>query len=180
MLSAVVPAMMAILCPKSSQSFSPTVRPSPFLLSALSSEGRTAVISSTDPIPSRSFRVTVSARRRSDDDEDDDHHRDALALNRAKTDIRNFLTQRAIQSFVFLLNSCRDAATVRWIEQKYEARNLDSFHGTGAFNLTKYPAWDDILTDLLFTPPDVVVVSTKVKRRGSKNNPYFNDVSSVF
>ena len=126
----------------------------------------------------RPFAVAAAAaRRRIDDDEDDLHHRDALALNRAKTDIRNFLTQRAIQSFLFLLNSCRDGATVRWLEQKYEVRNLDSFHGTGAFNLTKYPEWDSILTDLLITPPDVIVVSTKAKRRGSKNNPYFQDVS---
>lgn len=37
-------------------------------------------------------------------------------LNKARTDIRNFLTQRALQSFIFLLSHCRDTATVRWLE----------------------------------------------------------------
>ena len=170
--SVMASALMAILLPVSTQSFSPTMRPtSP--MSKPSQEG------STDPMfQRRPFGVAAAAaRRRNDDEEDGRHHRDVFALNRAKTDIRNFLTQRAIQSFMFLLNSCRDGATVRWLEQKFEVRNLDNFHGTGAFNLTKYPEWDNILTDLLFTPPDVIVVSTKAKRRGSKNNPYFQDVS---
>lgn len=37
-------------------------------------------------------------------------------INKARTDIRNFLTQRALQSFTFLLSHCRDTATVRWLE----------------------------------------------------------------
>ena len=47
---------------------------------------------------------------------DDDDGRDVAALNKARTDIRNFLTQRSIQSFIFLLHQCRDGATVRWLE----------------------------------------------------------------
>jgi len=121
----------------------------------------------------------MSARRNSDDEESAGRYNDAMERNRAKTCIRNFLTQRAIQSFMFLLKSCRDQATVLWLEDKYEVRNLDHFHGTGAFNLTKYPEWDGILMDLLFTAPDVIVVSTKAKRRGSKNNPYIEDVSQT-
>ena len=34
----------------------------------------------------------------------------------ARTDVRIFLTQRAVQSFVFLLKSCGDPHTVRWLE----------------------------------------------------------------
>jgi hypothetical protein len=45
-----------------------------------------------------------------------DEYRDVGQLNKARTDIRNFLTQRAVQSFIFLLSHCRDTATVRWIE----------------------------------------------------------------
>jgi predicted nucleic acid-binding protein len=41
---------------------------------------------------------------------------DALARNTARTCVRNFLTQRAIQSFTFLLEDCRDPHTVRWLE----------------------------------------------------------------
>ncbi len=33
-----------------------------------------------------------------------------------RTDLRQFLTQRSIQSFVFLLNQCQEGATVRWLE----------------------------------------------------------------
>jgi hypothetical protein len=46
----------------------------------------------------------------------DDRRGDVYALNKARTDIRNFLTQRSLQSFLFLLSTCRDSATVRWIE----------------------------------------------------------------
>jgi hypothetical protein len=48
--------------------------------------------------------------------ESDDRRDDVYALNKARTDIRNFLTQRSLQSFLFLLSTCRDSATVRWIE----------------------------------------------------------------
>lgn len=44
---------------------------------------------------------------------DSSSSRDAL---KARTDIRNFLTQRSIQSFVFLLNQCHEEHTVRWLE----------------------------------------------------------------
>jgi hypothetical protein len=48
--------------------------------------------------------------------DDDKEYYDALALNMARTDVRNFLTQRAIQSFIFLLLTFRDPHTVRWLE----------------------------------------------------------------
>lgn len=54
-----------------------------------------------------------------DDNKDDKNYRDALTLNRARTDIRHFLTQRSIQSFQFLLISCRDDVTSQWIEVCY-------------------------------------------------------------
>ena len=34
----------------------------------------------------------------------------------ARTDVRIFLTQRAVQSFIFLLKSCGDPHTVHWLE----------------------------------------------------------------
>jgi hypothetical protein len=65
--------------------------------------------------------LALPAGRRGGGDKDDDSggyysSRDAFALNKARTDIRNFLTQRAMQSFIFLLINCRDEATVRWLE----------------------------------------------------------------
>jgi hypothetical protein len=35
---------------------------------------------------------------------------------KSRTDLRQFLTQRSIQSFVFLLNQCKEGMTVRWLE----------------------------------------------------------------
>ena len=51
-------------------------------------------------------------------DPSDEHpsYEDALARNKARTDVRNFLTQRAIQSFICLLDHCRDPHTVAWVE----------------------------------------------------------------
>lgn len=43
---------------------------------------------------------------------------------KSRTDIRNFLTQRSIQSFAFLLNQCREEHTVRWLEVSRRIRRL--------------------------------------------------------
>lgn len=58
-------------------------------------------------------------------------------------------------------------------QKTYDFKNIDKFHGTGAFNLTQYPEWDSLLNDLLFQPNDVMIVSAKQRQRGSKDNPYF-------
>ena len=68
-----------------------------------------------------------SSRRRDDDD-----GRDVAALNKARTDIRNFLTQRSIQSFIFLLHQCRDGATVRWLEVSNQ-KHYQSLYNTGTY-----------------------------------------------
>jgi hypothetical protein len=50
--------------------------------------------------------------------------------------------------------------------------------------LTKFPAWDSLLSDMLEKPDDVVVVSAKRRGRGhggwSKHNPYLEEVSACF
>jgi hypothetical protein len=48
------------------------------------------------------------------------------AFPKARTDIRNFLTQRSIQSFVHLLNLCREEHTVRWLEVSFVKGRTDS------------------------------------------------------
>lgn len=96
----------------------------------------------------------------------------------ARTDVRIFLTQRAIQSFVFLLKSCGDPHTVRWLESNYELTNMENFHGTGAFNLTKWNSWESILIDMLMRPNEVLIIRLVIgqQRQGSHNgrrkNPY--------
>ena len=55
-----------------------------------------------------------------DDDDNDSvdyqRYKEALEHNTRRTDVRLFLTQRAIQSFINLLITCRDPHTVRWLE----------------------------------------------------------------
>ena len=61
----------------------------------------------------------------------------------------------------------------------YHFSNLEKYHGTGAFDLTRYGSWDTMLLDMLQQPPDVVVVSARRRGRGhggwSKDNPYLED-----
>jgi type II secretory pathway component PulJ len=108
--------------------------------------------------------------------EDKSDYEKALAHNKARTDVRNFLTQRSIQSFIFLLIETRNPHTVTWMERFGGWTNLESFHGTGALNMTLYPSWDSVLRGMMAEPQEEVIVSAK--RRGldrggwSKNNPY--------
>jgi hypothetical protein len=51
-----------------------------------------------------------------DENEESSFGASLSAVNAARTDVRNFLTQRALQSFLFLLTQCRDEATVHWFE----------------------------------------------------------------
>ncbi|CAB9510210.1 expressed unknown protein [Seminavis robusta] len=89
----------------------------------------------------------------------------AEELLRARTCVGNLLTQRAIQSFMFLLLSCRDPHTVHWLQNCIHTENLEHFHGTGAFNLTRFPNWDSVLVELL-SQPKTTMVATKTTRRG--------------
>lgn len=110
----------------------------------------------------------------------DDNDHDPFVRNKGRTDIRNLLTQRSFQSFVYLLNSVRDVHTAKWIEKVLEFKNLDSFHGTGAFNITKYPSWDAPLLELVGLDSEVVVVETSPsasqnRRRGWSNKAGYLD-----
>lgn len=51
-----------------------------------------------------------------DDPIDYERYKAALEHNTRRTDVRLFLTQRAMQSFINLLITCRDPHTVRWLE----------------------------------------------------------------
>ena len=62
---------------------------------------------------------------------------------------------------------------------------MEHYHGTGAFNLTKFDEWDSILRDMLSRPSDVVIVSAKGRRYDGgwqghdgkrKVNPYLEEV----
>ena len=50
----------------------------------------------------------------------------------SRIDVRNLLTQRSFQSFMFLCEECRDPHSGRWIEEFLGTKNLLQYHG-------KYP-----------------------------------------
>jgi len=103
------------------------------------------------------------------------------AFPKARTDIRLFLTQRSIQSFVYLLNQCREEHTVRWLEKTLDFPSIDNFHGTGAFNQTKFPEWDSIFLDCVDRPEEVMVMEVRQRRRQRKlsgHNDYFESLKS--
>ena len=80
-----------------------------------------------------------------------------------------------------------------------EVNNLENFHGTGAFNISKFPTWDGPLVEMINRPLEVMVVSVKTRARNhrgwsntgyldslgkpdakterSKDNPYLEEVS---
>lgn len=107
---------------------------------------------------------------------------DALDRNRARTDLRNFLTQRSIQSFVYLLNQCHDGHTVGWLEKTLDFPKIDSFHGTGAFNMTLFPEWDSLFLDMANRETEQVVVEVQQKTRShrgwSHQSNYLNAMSA--
>ena len=111
-----------------------------------------------------------------DSEGDSESYQRAMQNNVRRTDFRNFLTQRSLQSFIYLLNSCRDPHTVRWIERFGDWNNLERFHGIGAFNLTRFPTWDTMFLEMMVMPEEIVVVSSRRRGPGhgggSKNNPY--------
>lgn len=96
----------------------------------------------------------------------------------SRIDVRNLLTQRSIQSFMFLCEECRDPHTGRWIEEFLGTKNLLSYHGTGAAFVTGVH-WDRPILEILDQPEEVMIVSAKRRGRGhggwSKNNPYLKD-----
>jgi hypothetical protein len=123
-------------------------------------------------IASRSLALSAMA--------DKDDYALSQARNDARTDVRNLLTQRAIQSFIFLCTSMRDPHSGKWIEDFLDTRNQLEFHGTGAAYIEHFGGtWDAPLFAMMERPKDVVVVSAKKTGKGhkgwSKNNPYLED-----
>ena len=96
----------------------------------------------------------------------------------SRIDVRNLLTQRSFQSFMFLCEECRDPHSGRWIEEFLGTKNLLQYHGTGASFVTGVH-WDRPFLEMLEQQNEVMIVSAKRRGRGhggwSKNNPYLKD-----
>jgi len=75
-----------------------------------------------------------------------------MARNNARTCVKSFLTQRAIQSFMFLLEECRDPHSGKWVEDFLGLSNLLEYHGTGAFDIDRFPIWEMVLLEMMEMP----------------------------
>eukprot|EP00538_Stauroneis_constricta_P004783 CAMPEP_0119567234 /NCGR_PEP_ID=MMETSP1352-20130426/35344_1 /TAXON_ID=265584 /ORGANISM="Stauroneis constricta, Strain CCMP1120" /LENGTH=442 /DNA_ID=CAMNT_0007616467 /DNA_START=291 /DNA_END=1619 /DNA_ORIENTATION=- len=126
--------------------------------------------------------ASSSTRRQlsSSDGNNSNNEEAAQRHNDARTDVRSFVTQRAIQSFMYLLTTVRDPHSVKWMEDFLDTKNQLNFHGTGAGYLERFGGtWDAPLRAMMNRPKDVVIVSAKRSGKGhkgwSKNNPYLED-----
>jgi hypothetical protein len=62
---------------------------------------------------------------------------------------------------MFLLEECRDPHSADWIERFCDAHNLLEYHGTGAFNRTKFPRWDSILSEMIQNPMEKIIIQAR-------------------
>lgn len=70
----------------------------------------------------------------------------------------------------------RDPHTSDWIERFLGANRLIEYHGTGAFNQTKFETWDQYFLDMMKLPKERIIVQARGRYSGhgggSKNNPF--------
>jgi hypothetical protein len=98
----------------------------------------------------------------------------------ARVDVRNLLTQRSIQSFMYLCENLRDPHTVSWLEDFLETRNALEFHGTGAGYIQRLGGtWVAPLLKIAQADPQKIIIKAKRRGRGhggwSKDNPYLEE-----
>ncbi|GFH55258.1 hypothetical protein CTEN210_11734 [Chaetoceros tenuissimus] len=118
-----------------------------------------------------------------DDKYSDDDTEKAILHNLQRTCIKQFLSQRAFQSFMFLLADLRDVHTSDWLERFLDTPSLLQFHGTGAFNMTRFETWDSYFLELQKHPKEKIIVQARRSQAhgrrlfnsGSKNNPYLQN-----
>jgi hypothetical protein len=46
-----------------------------------------------------------------------------------------------------------------------EFKNIDGYHGTGAFSIEKFPSWNSLFLELVDRPAETVVVVKRTRRR---------------
>ncbi|GFH61790.1 hypothetical protein CTEN210_18266 [Chaetoceros tenuissimus] len=127
-----------------------------------------ALKSRTGPFPIRTSLYGTSDANNSADQND--------ALQK-RTCILNFLTQRSIQSFMFLLKEMKDPHSNAWLANflEMDKRVLLSYHGTGCLDLERFSEWNCFFDELLEQPEDVVIVEIPTRGGGnclSKDNPF--------
>jgi hypothetical protein len=101
---------------------------------------------------------------------------DLYERNVDRTCLRRFLTQRSVQSFMFLCQECRDPHTIRWLDEFGNTTDLVYYHGTGAIDPNLFKNWDSYFLQMMERPDDFITVQARRRGRGmggwSKDNPY--------
>jgi len=144
--------------------------------------------------PSSSFHHRQLYRRlaassNTDDSESIDDRAKGDEIPSGAQDLRLFLTQRCIQSFMYLLSSTHDLHTVSWLDNFTQPITINNYwdedddlkpgaedtfrendkrigskmlryHGLSALNTTMFPKWDSFFTTLLEQPDAVLMIST--------------------
>ena len=119
----------------------------------------------------------------------------------SRINVLNLLTQRSVQSFLYLCESVRDPHSGKWIQDFLDCPNQLEYHGTGANYVSDMPpsssststttstttgnkaryvgdgTWDGPLLAMVEQPKDVVIVSAK--RRGAGHGGWSKDNVSL-
>ena len=121
----------------------------------------------------------------------------------SRINVLNLLTQRSVQSFLYLCESVRDPHSGKWIQDFLDCPNQLEYHGTGANYVSEMPpppssststtsttsstenkpryvgdgTWDGPLLAMVEQPKDVVIVSAK--RRGAGHGGWSKDNVSL-
>ena len=149
---AIITAVLVVLG-SNCQGFMPRVErnPKPAVKTGFSSR----IISAGSEVKESSIRQTILqfSSNGHDDDGGKKLSREAImARNNARCCCKAFLTQRSIQSFMFLMAECRDPHSGKWIEDFLGLQNLSQYHGTGAFDIDRFPSWELVLLEMMEQP----------------------------
>eukprot|EP00536_Pseudo-nitzschia_multiseries_P011336 jgi/Psemu1/205555/e_gw1.380.34.1 len=71
-----------------------------------------------------------------------------------------FLTQRSIQSFMFLTSQLRDPETCYWVEEFTQSLFLLKYHGLAAMDTTRFPTWESYFEEMLQQPSDRWIIAS--------------------
>jgi len=135
--------------------------------------------------------LCLATKNDGDDDNSDvlDKDDEIKEFSAEAQDLRLFVTQRCVQSFMFLLASMRDLHTVSWVDSfvrpitinnyweedndlkpgaddtfrendKRIGSKLLNYHGLSAINTTIFPEWDSFFTSLLEEPSAILKITT--------------------
>jgi len=147
-------------------------------------------------------RLLLAATSNTDDGDPMGGNDDENAFSVEAQDLRLFVTQRCIQSFMYLLSSTRDLHTVSWLDgfvqpitinnywdedddykpgaedtfrenDKRIGSKLLNYHGLSALNTTIFPEWDSFFTSLLEQPDTVLKIATP-KEAGHRSYSEFD------